>query len=348
MRTFGDDRCRPAGDRLILLSAIPKGWNARVAKTNTSAEYPGTAVLWDEQYFEVIEAVSAGGDRVRYVLAPWREEHTMRNFEAYDEESEARRREDFELARKQRRASGVARGSSVLLGHLPWPAQEQMQNELGVAPVRMTILSAIPPMVLFGICIFLTADATLRQTRSVVPLPLLIVTGYLMAESLFRISIALSHGRGIGSLIGTIAYSIYRLASPNRDRLAPPFATHREKIFTLPPSEDVALRDSLTMRGPLLTLLSRREQEQLAVRYGFDYRQHAFTITWIILVGATIGAVSAVARVKAGAGVSTMVSMLVAGAIALEQIVRLMRLQRGPAPSVLGALARPFVRDLLT
>src|SRR5688572_7959016 len=104
MQPHGGDRVRVVGERIILLSPIAKGWTARVPKQGTHSEHPGTAVLWDEQYFEVVSAdMTAGG--VRYVLMPWREEHTIRQFAAYDEASEAERIADYSAAEKQRKGS---------------------------------------------------------------------------------------------------------------------------------------------------------------------------------------------------------------------------------------------------
>src|SRR5947207_171832 len=76
------------GERIVLSSRLPKGWTARVERTLTSAEFPGTAVLWDEQSFEVIgaEALPQG---VRYTLEPWREHHAMRFTARYDAAAEA-------------------------------------------------------------------------------------------------------------------------------------------------------------------------------------------------------------------------------------------------------------------
>ena len=59
MLTHGSDRARRVGEKVILQSAISKGWTPRTPKTLTHAEFPGTAVLWEEQYFEVIEADGA-------------------------------------------------------------------------------------------------------------------------------------------------------------------------------------------------------------------------------------------------------------------------------------------------
>lgn len=339
MQPFGSDRLRQAGEKLVLLSALPKGWTPRVPKTNTSAEYPGTTVLWEDQYFEVVEATAVDGGRVRYVLAPWREEHTIRTFESYDDASEARRLADHQLARRQRRASAASRFSGFLLGHLPNPVQVHMQNELGVVPARMTIASAIPPIVFFGICVYLAAGATIEGGRSPIPSWLTIVAGFMTIESLVRIAVALSGNRGLGSAIGTLVHAVFGRRIPADER--------GQSLFTLPPPEDVATRDALLVKGPLLTLLSRAEQQRLAERHGFDYRQHAYGLTWMMLVFALLGAISSWVKVADRGSISALISLLVAAGVAAEQVLRLTQLPRGPAPSVFGALVRPFVRDLL-
>src|SRR5438067_1319355 len=87
MTPYGSDRARVDGERIVLSSRLPKGWTARVARTLTSAEFPGTAVLWEEQYFEVVgaEPLPAG---VRYTLEPWCDHHAMRVTARYDDDSE--------------------------------------------------------------------------------------------------------------------------------------------------------------------------------------------------------------------------------------------------------------------
>jgi hypothetical protein len=340
MQPFGSDRLRQAGEKMILLSAIPKGWTPRVPKTNTSAEYAGTAVLWEDEYFEVVEAVAAEGERVRYVLAPWREEHTIRTFESYDPDSEARRLADYQLVRKQSRASAASRWSGFLLGHLPGPVQLRMQNELGVMPSRMTIASCIPPIALFAVCVMFAVEATITGGRSPIPSWLSLLAGFMFVESLVRMTVALSTSRGIGSVLGTIAYIVFRRELPAPERGS-------NAMFTLPPSEEVAQNDALMMKAPLLTLLSRAEQERLAERHGFDYRKHAYGLTWTMLVFAILGVVSSYGKVAGDGSITALLSLLIALAVAAEQVFRLMRLPRGPAPSVFGALVRPFVRDVL-
>lgn len=340
MQPFGEDRVRVSGEKVILLSAFSKGWTPRTPKMNTHSEYPGTTVLWDDRHFEVVEAAAADGERVRYVLEPWRDEHTIRTFEHYSEEAEAQRLADYRLAQKQRRASVASRWSGMLLGHLPEPAQRRMQNELGVTPSRITILSCIPPVVLFAVCVFVSIDAYMRNVISPIPRLLVVVAAYMMVESLVRFVVAMQMGRGVGSLLGTAFYIVYWSISRDKARLASPFGERGDALFTLPPPDDVALRDELTLKGPMLTLLSRAEQQALAQRYGFDYREDAFGLTWIMLVCALLGVVTSYFS-------GAVIAMLVAAAVVIEQILRLLQLRHGPAPSVFGALVRPFVRDLL-
>lgn len=348
MQPYGGDRVRTAGGKIILHASIAKGWTARVAKTNVHSEFPGTAVLWDDAYFEVIaaEVMQQGG--VRYVLEPWRDDHTIRVFDRYDEETEARRLEDFRRARAQRKQSLGASLSGVILGHFPSAVQRRLEDELGVTPSRMTIISCIPAVVLLGACVWLATGATLSKTQSPVPLWLWPVAVGWLLESAVRFQTAMLQARGMGSLFGFFAYSIVWLLNPNRKTWPRPFEEEKgHRIFTLPPADDVALRDSLEVRGPLLTLLSREEQLALEKRFGFDYRRHAYGLAWILLAGSTFGVVSSLVKVADSGSVSALISLLIAGALAIEQLIRLSAFKRGPAGSFLGVLVRPFMRSLL-
>lgn len=333
---------------MILQSRFPKGWTPRTPAQGTHAEHPGTTVLWDELHFEVVEATPLESGGVRYVLMPWAEHHAIRTFEAYDEASEARRLEEWTRAEKQRQVSVAARLSGFVLGHLPASVQEHLQNELGVRASRMTLLSCIPPMIVVGVCVHVVAGAYVRQVEPPIPTWIFPFLGLLLIDSFVRFYVAMTQPRGMGSVIGTPLYILYWLVSPHRERLVPPFTGKGESsTFTIPPPDDVALRDELELKGALLTLLAPAEQAQLAERYGFDYRRHAFGITWTFLVIAVFGAVSSWLRVADGQ-VSAIVSLLLAAAIAGEQVLRLRALQRGPAGSMFAPLVRPFARNLLT
>ena len=83
MLPYGGDRVRSAGGKIVLHSNISKGWTPRRDRTNVHAEFPGTAVLWDDEYFEVVHAELLPQGGVRYVLEPWRDEHVIRVFDRY-------------------------------------------------------------------------------------------------------------------------------------------------------------------------------------------------------------------------------------------------------------------------
>lgn len=346
MRAYGTDRFRISGGKVILHSRLGKGWTPRTNKTLTSAEFPGTAVYWDEQYFEVLAAdlLPAGG--VRYVLAEWPDEHAIRVFDVYDDESEARLAADHARARRQRRHSVVARIAAMLVGHLPAHVQMHLANEFGLFPHRLTLWSILPVLVAVGTCVWIGVDTYMRGVPMPVPDAVLFLTAFMFLESAFRFFVAMTQQRAMGSLLGFLAYVLLWLLHPGRARLVSPFHHAKgEGIGALPPSADVEQRDALEMRAPLLTLLTPAEQALLAERFGFDYRKHAYGITWAMLICAALGVATMLP--KAAASFSALVSLICAGLVMLEQAIRLRAFRRGPAGSVFGALVRPFARDLL-
>jgi hypothetical protein len=347
MRAYGSDRVRPGdGPSVLILCRRAKGWTARVPRTMTSAEHPGTAVLWDEQYYEVVaeEPLPAGG--WRYVMEPWRESHAMRVTDAYDEESEARRDTEHQSARQREKGRKTANLLGLFTGHLPAVVQNQLANELGIQPARLTLLSLLLPL---GFVVFVL-DRVVRSTldRSASPLWMIVMGIYLGVETVIRFGIVWTQSRPIGSAIGMFVYSIAYALGLRKTGAVSPVAVERGRAnFTLPPDEQTALRDSIATRSAFMTLLSAQEQRMLAERYGYDYRGEATIVAAMILVFAAIGVVSSIAKLNEGAGAAAVISLLVAGALALEQLFRLPALRRGPAGSLLAILVRPFMRKLL-
>jgi hypothetical protein len=348
MRAFGGDRFRVAAGKLILHSPISKDWTARVPATLTHSEHPGTTVHWDEQYFEVISAEPLPSGDFRYVLGPWPEEHTIRQFVRYDEESEALRQDEYRAAERQRRHSLLASLAAVILGHLPEPVQNRLANDLGIQPDRMTLASCLPSVALLGTCVWLHTSATLRLEVSPVPETAWLFAVPYFGEAAVRFLIAMSQGRGAGSLLGYAGYALFYYVTPNRERLAPPFERPRgERSFTLPPSDEVALRDSIEMRELLFSLLPAADQKHLAAHHGYDYRRPGFALAWIVLIFSVLGVVTSIASLNDGWSVSALISALLATILGGEQIVRLIAMRHSPVASLLAPLVRPFVRDLL-
>src|SRR6266542_4495787 len=152
MTPYGSDRARVDGERIVLSSRLPKGWRPRVTKTLTSAEFPGTAVLWEEQYFEVVgaEPLPQG---VRYTLEPWRDRHAMRVTARYDDGSEAALAADWRAAHVRERKRKTVGALALLTGHLPAIVQERLGAELGVLATRLTQLSLISELGLLTVTI---------------------------------------------------------------------------------------------------------------------------------------------------------------------------------------------------
>jgi hypothetical protein len=336
MQVFGSDRVRVAGERIVLLSAIPKGWTARTQPTGTHSEFPGTAVYWEDQYFEVVEAAAQPNGTVRYVLLPWSDHHTIRTFEAYDAPSETARHEDHQRARRQRTTSALSRWSGMVLGFLPYPVQSHLQNTMGVNPSAMTVLSCIPVMVFVGWAVFWSLSGA-------APLWIPLVNGLLVVETAVRFRVAMTQPRGMGSLLGTLLYILFWAVAPKFAPVSPFQAKGEATEFILPPSEEVSRRDALELREPFLTLLPAGLQRELAQLCGYDYRRKARAVALTILFFAMLGVL---ALDEEGRSVSPPGSLALATYLAVEQLVRLLLLRSRPVPSVLGLLFLPLVRGL--
>jgi hypothetical protein len=340
MHSYGSDRVRPGdGEQLILLSRFPKRWTPRVVKTLTSAEFPGTAVLWEERYFEVVDAEPLPQGGVEYILEPWREMHVMRTTDRYDADSEAERLVEYRarLSRETKRKS--ANAMALLAGHLPACVQEELGRELGVRATRLTIISALGVYaVVIGLALWIVSGMIAETPR---PLLGYLLTGYLMVESSFRFVVAWLAGRPAGSVVGVLGYILYYFTIADRKRALSPFA--QEKGTKVPisatPEERVA-SDAMLLYEPLVTLLGPADQARVAERFGYDYRHHSWRIALLILGFALIGVATSIYR-------GAVISFIAASVVASEQIYRLLLLRRQPAGSILGIVARPFVRKLL-
>ena len=347
MRAFGSDRVRRGeGEQMILLSSRDKGWTARVPKTLTTAEHPGIAVLWEDRYFEVVSATPAG-QSIRYVLEPWRENHAIRLTDLYDAPSEVSREAEYQAGLRRTRGRTAANLLGILTGHLPAPVQERMGSELGILPARLTAISLILPMTVIGFVVYENVDRLIKQQAGL-PVWLLAICGYLLAESMSRLVLVWSQNRPVGSLAGRLAYSLFYLLTPSRKGMPAPMIVRRPTpaLQREAPPVDVLLQDALSVREPLLTLLTPQEQLTLARRYGYDYRRLSWKVSAVIFLLATAGVVTSWIKFRDGAGLS-LISMLVAALVAGEQVIRLRSFSRGPSGSVLGFIARPFARRLL-
>jgi hypothetical protein len=349
VQAYGTDRVAVAADGSWTISSRrSKGWTARVPRTLTTAEFPGTAVLWDDQYFEVVSATPLPDDAVRYVLAPWADQHAIRVSDRYDAGSEEKRDAEHRKMLQREKGRKTANFLGMFTGLLPAVVQEQLASELGLLATRLTLLSLIPPMLF----VTFVLDAFVRSTLNRTAPPsfvLLLIAMYLGVETATRLHVVWGQGRPIGSVVGLIVYSIAWLFGVRRaGAVSPIAASPGTSVRTTPAPPDIALRDMLAMRAPFMTLLSPDEQRRLEARYAFDYRAHARTVAVIILIASVGGVISSAVKLSNGIDrISVVASLLVAALLAIEQVSRLRTLRHGPAGSFLAFLVRPFVRKLL-
>jgi hypothetical protein len=341
VKAHGHDTVLPQKDGSFLLECpMPKGWIGRRPGTQMSAEHPGTAVRWEEQIFEVVEAAPGQRGGIRYRLAPWEGRHAIRVVTGYDGASEqARGREQTE------RLTGIwKRRASILLaplaGLLPGPVQKRMEGDFG-APARwMTFFSALP---LFLISVLRIFDARLQLMGAGALLPPwlalpIFLAVYFAVESAVRFWSLIFAGEPMGSLPGVVAYEAWRLASG----ASPPIAAR-----PAPPKWDPA--DIYKMLEPFLALLSPEEQEWIEGRHSFDPLRWGRRSAILVLILAITNVVISLGMLAQGHDDFWDFAWLVVGGyLCVEQVIRLRRIGQGyPAGSVLGALVRPLARSLL-
>ncbi|HEX7152678.1 MAG TPA: hypothetical protein VF618_14405 [Thermoanaerobaculia bacterium] len=346
MQPHGSDTVRLVPPEVILTSATDKGWRARVSRYPRE-EFPGTPVDWDGEFFEVTSVIPLADGTIEYVLEPWRDENVLRGLQRYDAASEAQRIAEAEAARARARNSRWVSWLAMLTGHLPGNVQNRLASDLGVIPTRLTYLSLIPPVLFFVVVGQSVVGAIVAKRAVTLPFLVILAAMYLLVESGVRFYIAWTLERPIGSAAGFLGYILYYWGARDRSRLVPP-VTRDGPLVRTPPPDDVALQDMLKMRKAFFTLLTPAEQKTLARRWGYVYRDDANVVAFILLLFAGAGAVTSWLKLADGGfSVTALLSLLTAGLVAIEQLLRLHTLQRGPAGSVLAPLVRPLARKFL-
>ncbi len=183
----------------------PPGWQARQPGDFIRPDFPGTPLLHNDQYFEIIAAEEHGG-RVRYALEPWDDRNLLRAPQSLDAPS-CRTLWRTEQARREReRRAQSLRILMPLTGLLPAKDQEGIEREYGLLSERATLISAglgmlfFLPTAFFGLMAnivsgFTSAFPGFAWTGTWFPF-----LGYFAIESWVRAHMSFSSGQAIGSL----------------------------------------------------------------------------------------------------------------------------------------------------
>ena len=356
-RPYGADRVEPSPEGGVwLICREPTGWHPRRGRAHTAGEFPGTAVRWETDVFEVVEALAGADGTHRYRLEPWPDRHAIRGIQEYDATSRERRSRERAGYRESIAKRRLAILFAPILGHLPGPVQARMESEFGAPAFGMTVASALPLFALgfvswlygmalaYGAGLFAGGSgapdggASAPSLPSLLPLPLAL---YLVIENGLRLGLAFVRAEPIGSLPGALVYAIVHAFRGQRP-LARPFSG-------LPATPEQALRDRYRMLEAVLGLLAPAEQEGLAQRFGFEpLRWGRWTAILLLVVGGANVLSSLIALAAGAGGVADLLWLFAGAALSVEQVGRLRRIARGkPAGSILGAFVRPMAETLI-
>ncbi|MEM6457580.1 MAG: hypothetical protein AAF772_21005 [Acidobacteriota bacterium] len=203
----------------------PAGWRGRLEHPDGSLSTPGTAVLVDDAWYEMVEfRQHPESGRYHGYLQPWSDSETMRNIvELTPERCEALTSQHDHQEERAERAQELERWAP-LLGLLPMAEQLRMERDYGTPAVRNTIFS-VPPLLLLGGVGMLVAIAyhlgirfgPLEPVAALLDhLQLLLI--YLVTESLLRLAIAGYGRRPVGSLMVILPLAIHQLVTNQRSQ----------------------------------------------------------------------------------------------------------------------------------
>lgn len=307
------------------------------------ALHPGTTIRWEDDLWEVVSAGDTP-EGVSYELAPWDDQHAIRLLLPYDETSETERTADARDQGRRRAGLWAARLLAPVAGLLPGRVQERLEVELGTRAATLTLASIPFPMAVGTFALLMTLAAGFGPGLQMggpaisAALPFL---SYFLPESFIRIVVAMGQGRAIGSILGLPLYLLGRLTGLVEAAPVP--------AATADATEEKRLADRYLMIEPLLSFLPAEDQGRLCERRGFEPVTWGKRTAWCLFVypGLTAPA-HAMSLATQGGGLRSFLLLAATLYIAVEQLRRLGALSRGePAPSVLGALVKPFAAPLL-
>lgn len=348
-QAYGEDRLLSASaGQVLLFSPYPKEWKPRSPRTELSAEHPGTAVIWEDDIWEVLEAEEMTGFGVQYRLAPWDERHAIRLPLRYSPESEARRVAEKSEDRRALKIRLILWVTAPLSGLLPGHAQERFSRLYGSPFVGLAWISMILPMIwgTISVLALLAGSVSPAAFAALAPAGVfpLLLGGYLFVETLLRFSVAMTDGRPIGSVLGVLPYWLYvklrggEIEDPSRP-IVP--STHHLELSAF---------DTLSMLEPLLSLLTPAEQEQLEREFGFAPVKWGRRTSLALLLLMTAQVVSSIDDLaNRNGGAAALGALGIALVLAAEQAWRLLGLWQGQLRgSVLAPLVRIAARRLFS
>lgn len=141
----GRDRLEATPDGgLVLLTRVRRPWGAREGPEGRGQPRPGTAVRWEDELFEVVEAESRPQGGFRYLLRPWDERQLVRSVVDYPGAPSGA---EATSAPEPAPAPSTARAASEAASRLPSGARELLAR---IPSGWRYVLSGALPALLLG------------------------------------------------------------------------------------------------------------------------------------------------------------------------------------------------------
>lgn len=195
-------------DLLIDAPFEKPGWKRRMLAEDGKMTFPGSAVLFENRYYEIIDdEVDHKSGRHFYYLKSWEERFPIRvQFPYTKGECERLAQQRRENAEKSTRTA-LIRMFMPVVGLLPAAEQNKIQNEYGIPSVRMTTWSSL---VFFVIGAFSTIMTLAAMFTGMDVSPLLRLGCYFFLESAVRLVECWKLDEPSGSVPVVFAVEVYK------------------------------------------------------------------------------------------------------------------------------------------
>lgn len=197
------------------------GWQARLPGGLIEATFAGTAVHFEDRYYEVVAARSVGG-WVSYYLDAWDDACVLRRIVELSPEVTARETATRRAEVSERSTATALALLAPLVGLLPAEIQQRIELRYGLPASRATSWSAAVMLAVSAALFVLGLGAAFAgaEGASGAPAPRAAAPAkYFMIESLLRLGAALAAGEANGTLPVVACFWLWRLVS-RRPRVA--------------------------------------------------------------------------------------------------------------------------------
>jgi hypothetical protein len=206
----------PPGERyrLRLETPVERTWRARIEGDQIRATHHGTALLFQDHYYEVVLTEVGGTGLIHYYLAPWPDDAIIRQAAELSPATSELAASQQKTERQRAKVGSLLLFATPFLGLLPKRDQLRLEREYGTDSLLATSISAaligLPAaiMTVFGIASSFGAGFGASTNPDVQRL--LAPALYFFAESMLRIWSSFSAGEPAGSLPVVIAAELVR------------------------------------------------------------------------------------------------------------------------------------------